>query len=103
MYPNPDQLLKYAQHKVSKCGLLVQMFHSVLSKLEQVFPLVILAEIKCLGCQVSLIQKNKAFLLHARDCVESFDACTQPNISTEIGLILTFSLIPISASSYCTF
>ena len=27
--------------------------------------------------QLSLVQKNEAFLLHASDCAESFEACTQ--------------------------
>ncbi len=44
-YLNSNQLSKYAQHKVSKCSLLAQMFCSVLFKLKQVFPLVILTKV----------------------------------------------------------
>ncbi|KAK0505613.1 DAHP synthetase [Armillaria luteobubalina] len=76
-YPNPDQLV------------------NVLSKLEQLPPLVMPAEIERLRYQLSLVQRNEAFLLHAGDCAESFDACTQQNISAKIGLILSFSLILI--------
>ncbi|PBK64924.1 DAHP synthetase [Armillaria solidipes] len=76
-YPNPDQL------------------SNVLSKLEQLPPLVTPAEIERLRYQLSLVQRNEAFLLHAGDCAESFDACTQQNISAKIGLILSFSLILI--------
>ncbi|KAK0197699.1 DAHP synthetase [Armillaria mellea] len=53
------------------------------------------AEIERLLYQLSLVQWNKAFLLHAGDCAESFDACTQQNISAKIGLILSFSSILI--------
>ncbi|KAG6370511.1 DAHP synthetase [Boletus reticuloceps] len=45
--------------------------------------------------QLAAVQRNEAFLLHAGDCAESFDACTQQNISAKIGLILSFSLILI--------
>ncbi|KAK0184089.1 DAHP synthetase [Armillaria mellea] len=76
-YPNPDQL------------------SNVLSKLEKLPPLVTPAEIERLRYQLSLVQRNEAFLLHAGDCAESFDACTQQNISAKIGLILSFSLILI--------
>ena len=34
-------------------------------------------QIERLRHQLSLVQKNEAFLLHAGDCAESFDACTQ--------------------------
>ncbi|KAK0183736.1 DAHP synthetase [Armillaria mellea] len=46
----------------------------------------------------NLIQWNEAFLLHAGDCMKSFDACIQQNISAKIGLILSFSLILIWSS-----
>ncbi|KAF8873478.1 DAHP synthetase, partial [Infundibulicybe gibba] len=67
----------------------------VLSKLETLPPLVTPSEIERLRYQLGLVQKNEAFLLHAGDCAESFDACTHENISAKIGLILSFSLILI--------
>ncbi|KAK7458115.1 hypothetical protein VKT23_010023 [Stygiomarasmius scandens] len=67
----------------------------VLAKLNTLPPLVTPSEIERLRYQLSLVQRNEAFLLHAGDCAESFDACTQENISTKIGLILSFSLILI--------
>ncbi|KAJ7918285.1 DAHP synthetase [Mycena leptocephala] len=67
----------------------------VLSKLETLPPLVTPSEIERLRYQLGLVQRNEAFLLHAGDCAESFDACTQENISAKIGLILSFSLILI--------
>ncbi|CAE6523839.1 unnamed protein product [Rhizoctonia solani] len=45
--------------------------------------------------QLSLVQHNQAFLLHAGDCAESFEACTEQNIRHKLGLILSFSLIMI--------
>ncbi|KAG6329561.1 hypothetical protein ID866_9529 [Astraeus odoratus] len=54
-----------------------------------------LISIERLRYQLSAVQRNEAFLLHAGDCAESFDACTQQNISAKIGLILSFSLILI--------
>ncbi|KAG2082639.1 DAHP synthetase [Suillus cothurnatus] len=53
------------------------------------------AQIERLRFQLAAVQRNEAFLLHAGDCAESFDACTQQNISAKIGLILSFSLILI--------
>ncbi|KAJ6514361.1 DAHP synthetase [Mycena vitilis] len=67
----------------------------VLSKLETLPPLVTPSEIERLRHQLGLVQRNEAFLLHAGDCAESFDACTHENISAKIGLILSFSLILI--------
>ncbi|EGO19284.1 hypothetical protein SERLADRAFT_411782 [Serpula lacrymans var. lacrymans S7.9] len=71
----------------------------VLSKIENLPPLVTPSEIERLRHQLSAVQRNEAFLLHAGDCAESFDACTQTpykqNISAKIGLILSFSLILI--------
>ncbi|KAE9388676.1 DAHP synthetase [Gymnopus androsaceus JB14] len=67
----------------------------VLSKLRTLPPLVTPSEIERLRYQLSLVQRNEAFLLHAGDCAESFDACTNENISAKIGLILSFSLILI--------
>ncbi|KAJ6542541.1 DAHP synthetase [Mycena vulgaris] len=67
----------------------------VLSKLETLPPLVTPPEIERLRYQLALVQRNEAFLLHAGDCAESFDACTHENISAKIGLILSFSLILI--------
>ncbi|KAF8531257.1 DAHP synthetase [Gautieria morchelliformis] len=67
----------------------------VLSKIETLPPLVTPSEIERLRHQLSLVQDNKAFILHAGDCAESFDACTKENITAKIGLILSFSLILI--------
>ncbi|TFY63453.1 hypothetical protein EVG20_g6311 [Dentipellis fragilis] len=67
----------------------------VLSKIRTLPPLVMPSEIERLRNQLSLVQNNEAFLLHAGDCAESFDACTHENISAKIGLILSFSLILI--------
>ncbi|KAJ7733008.1 DAHP synthetase [Mycena metata] len=67
----------------------------VLSKLETLPPLVTPSEIERLRYQLGLVQRNEAFLLHAGDCAESFDACTHENIAAKIGLILSFSLILI--------
>ncbi|PIL37598.1 hypothetical protein GSI_01292 [Ganoderma sinense ZZ0214-1] len=53
------------------------------------------AQIERLRTQLTQVQNNRAFLLHAGDCAESFDACTHENISNKIGLILSFSLIVI--------
>lgn len=72
-------------------------------------------QIERLRHQLAQVQRNEAFLLHAGDCAESFDACThvrlhhidflppihscihvqQENITHKIGLILSFSLILI--------
>ncbi|KAH7885643.1 DAHP synthetase [Phlebopus sp. FC_14] len=67
----------------------------VLAKIRGLPPLVTPPEIERLRYQVAAVQRNEAFLLHAGDCAESFDACTQQNISAKIGLILSFSLILI--------
>jgi len=72
-----------------------QRLSSVLSKLSTLPPLVTPSEIERLRYQLGLVQRNEAFLLHAGDCAESFDACTHENISSKIGLILSFSLILI--------
>ncbi|KDR67186.1 hypothetical protein GALMADRAFT_130501 [Galerina marginata CBS 339.88] len=77
VYPDKEQLSK------------------VLLKLETLPPLVTPSEIERLRYQLGLVQRNEAFLLHAGDCAESFDACTGENISSKIGLILSFSLILI--------
>ncbi|TDL17855.1 DAHP synthetase [Rickenella mellea] len=68
---------------------------SVLSKIQNLPPLVSPAEIERLRHQLMAVQRNEAFLLHAGDCAESFDACTHENISAKLGLILSFSLILI--------
>ncbi|KAG9308893.1 DAHP synthetase [Chiua virens] len=68
---------------------------SVLAKISILPPLVTPSEIERLRFQLAAVQRNEAFLLHAGDCAESFDACTQQNISAKIGLILSFSLILI--------
>ncbi|KAF8322585.1 DAHP synthetase, partial [Clavulina sp. PMI_390] len=68
---------------------------SVISKLKTLPPLVTPSEIERLRTQLSDVQDNKAFLLHAGDCAESFEACTHENITNKIGLILSFSLILI--------
>ncbi|EMD40296.1 hypothetical protein CERSUDRAFT_110898 [Gelatoporia subvermispora B] len=67
----------------------------VLTKLRTLPPLVTPSEIERLRHQLAQVQRNEAFLLHAGDCAESFDACTHENISNKIGLILSFSLILI--------
>ncbi|KAH9957686.1 DAHP synthetase [Russula dissimulans] len=67
----------------------------VLGKIRALPPLVTPSEIERLRHQLTLVQKNEAFLLHAGDCAESFEACTQENISAKVGLILSFSLILI--------
>ncbi|KAJ7826285.1 DAHP synthetase [Mycena olivaceomarginata] len=67
----------------------------VLSKIETLPPLVTPSEIERLRHQLGQVQRGEAFLLHAGDCAESFDACTHENISAKIGLILSFSLILI--------
>ncbi|KAN0137910.1 DAHP synthetase [Lactarius tabidus] len=67
--------------------------NKVLNKVKALPPLVTPSEIERLRHQLSLVQKNEAFLLHAGDCAESFEACTQENISAKVGLILSFSLI----------
>ncbi|KAI0751180.1 DAHP synthetase [Daedaleopsis nitida] len=67
----------------------------VLAKIRTLPPLVSPSEIERLRHQLIQVQKNSAFLLHAGDCAESFDACTHENISNKIGLILSFSLILI--------
>ncbi|KAF8838237.1 DAHP synthetase [Paxillus ammoniavirescens] len=70
----------------------------VLVKINALPPLVTPSEIKRLRFQLAAVQRNEAFLLHAGDCAESFDACIQQNISAKIGLILSFSLILIWGS-----
>ncbi|KAF8472403.1 DAHP synthetase [Russula ochroleuca] len=67
----------------------------VLGKIRALPPLVTPSEIERLRYQLTLVQRNEAFLLHAGDCAESFEACTQENISAKVGLILSFSLILI--------
>lgn len=68
---------------------------SVLSKIRALPPLVTPAEIERLRYQLAQVHRNQAFLLHAGDCAESFDAVTHENICNKIGLILSFSLILI--------
>lgn len=72
-----------------------QHLKRVLTKINGLPPLVTPAEIERLRFQLAAVQRNEAFLLHAGDCAESFDACTQQNISAKIGLILSFSLVLI--------
>ncbi|KAI0260152.1 DAHP synthetase [Gloeopeniophorella convolvens] len=67
----------------------------VVTKIKTLPPLVTPSEIERLRHQLTLVQNNEAFLLHAGDCAESFEACTQENISAKVGLILSFSLILI--------
>ncbi|KAH8091805.1 DAHP synthetase [Cristinia sonorae] len=67
----------------------------VISKVRNLPPLVTPSEIERLRHQLAQVQRNEAFLLHAGDCAESFDACTHENISNKLGLILSFSLILI--------
>ncbi|KAF7437158.1 hypothetical protein PC9H_003994 [Pleurotus ostreatus] len=72
-----------------------QKLQRVLSKINTLPPLVTPSEIERLRYQLGRVQNNEAFLLHAGDCAESFDACTHENISSKIGLILSFSLIVV--------
>ncbi|KAI8982777.1 DAHP synthetase [Trametes punicea] len=67
----------------------------VLKKIRTLPPLVTPSEIERLRHQLGQVQRNEAFLLHAGDCAESFDACTHENIAAKIGLILSFSLVLI--------
>lgn len=67
----------------------------ITDKISTLPPLVTPGEIERLRSQLALVQSGKAFILHAGDCAESFDACTHENISNKIGLILSFSLILI--------
>ncbi|SJL11157.1 uncharacterized protein ARMOST_14560 [Armillaria ostoyae] len=50
--------------------------YCVLSKLEHLPLLVTPTDIRRLRYQFSLVQRNEAFLLHAANCAERFDACT---------------------------
>ena len=52
-------------------------------------------QIERLRFYLAQVQRNDAFLIHAGDCAEAFDACTDQNISAKIGLILSFSLVLI--------
>lgn len=72
-----------------------QHLERVLSKIATLPPMVTPSEIERLRHQLAQVQRNEAFLLHAGDCAESFDACTHENITHKIGLILSFSLILI--------
>jgi 3-deoxy-7-phosphoheptulonate synthase len=67
----------------------------VLTKISTLPPLVTPSEIERLRYQLGQVERGEAFLLHAGDCAESFDACTSENIANKIGLILSFSLILI--------
>lgn len=49
-------------------------------------------QIERLRYQISLVQKGQAFLLHAGDCAESFDACTQVSHSYPVPLIKLYRL-----------
>ncbi|VDC05080.1 unnamed protein product [Peniophora sp. CBMAI 1063] len=69
--------------------------NNVISKISHLPPLVTPSEIERLRHQLAQVQRNEAFLLHAGDCAESFDACTHQNITAKIGLILSFSLVLI--------
>ncbi|PAV19874.1 DAHP synthetase [Pyrrhoderma noxium] len=68
-------------------------FERVLNRVSTLPPLVSPGEIERLRFQLAGVQRGEAFLLHAGDCAESFDACTYENISAKLGLILSFSLI----------
>ena len=43
----------------------------------------IVLQIERLRHQLSAVQQNKAFLLHAGDCAESFDACTHVRLFSD--------------------
>ncbi|TFK46171.1 DAHP synthetase [Heliocybe sulcata] len=68
---------------------------SVLGTIKTLPPLVTPSEIDRLRDQVAAVQRNEAFLLHAGDCAESFEACTESNLRSKLGLILSVSLILI--------
>lgn len=67
----------------------------VIARIKNLPPLVSPPEIERLRHQLALVQHNQAFLLHAGDCAESFEACNEQNIRHKLGLILSFSLIMI--------
>ncbi|KAI4523238.1 DAHP synthetase [Schizophyllum commune] len=71
---------------------------NVLKKVAKLPPLVTPGEIERLRYQLGKVQQNEAFLLHAGDCAESFDACNQEAIAHKLGLILSFSLILVWGS-----
>jgi 3-deoxy-7-phosphoheptulonate synthase len=56
-----------------------------------------LQQIERLRYQIGLVQRNEAFLLHAGDCAESFDACTHVS---HLHYLIVAPLTPPSAS--CT-
>ncbi|KAF8624964.1 hypothetical protein AX15_005606 [Amanita polypyramis BW_CC] len=66
---------------------------AVLASITKLPPLVTPSEIDRLRFHLAHVQRNHAFLLHAGDCAESFDACTSDHIAAKIGLILSFSLV----------
>jgi 3-deoxy-7-phosphoheptulonate synthase len=70
-----------------------QHLQDVLKRIERLPPLVTPAEVERLRYQLSLAQQGQAFIVHAGDCAESFDACTNEDLTAKIGLILSFSLI----------
>ncbi|KAF8580132.1 DAHP synthetase [Ramaria rubella] len=94
-YPDQSHLAKFVCCFLTEHSIQTLCLIRVLSKIERLPPLVTPSEIERLRHELSLVQANEAFILHAGDCAESFDACTQENITAKIGLILTFSLILI--------
>ncbi|KAJ3561788.1 hypothetical protein NP233_g9980 [Leucocoprinus birnbaumii] len=62
-----------------------QHLESVLAKLATLPPMVTPSEIERLRHQLAQVQRNEAFLLHAGDCAESFDACTHVRIGRIAG------------------
>ena len=46
-------------------------------------------QIERLRYQLGLVQRNEAFLLHAGDCAESFDACTHVSPRTSLPVSST--------------
>ncbi|KAG6826020.1 hypothetical protein H0H92_001411 [Tricholoma furcatifolium] len=70
----------------------------VLSKISELPPLVTPSEIERLRHQLSLVQRNEAFILHAGDCAESFDACRHSGEDVRIGRIAGQYAKPRSSS-----
>ncbi|KZP19399.1 hypothetical protein FIBSPDRAFT_1045579 [Athelia psychrophila] len=63
----------------------------VLTKISTLPPLVTPSEIERLRYQLGQVERGDAFLLHAGDCAESFDACTSENIANKIGMYFVFT------------
>ncbi|KAG8758869.1 hypothetical protein FRC14_007210 [Serendipita sp. 396] len=62
----------------------VEDLASIRSRLTTLPPLVTPGEVERLRSQLVSVQSGQAFLLHAGDCAESFDACTHVRKQTFI-------------------